>query len=470
MSQERPAEKKNRFQISREVQEDFVNSVAENMLALAETAGKWQKPWAADTAGGMFLGGMPFCAATGREYGGANMVKLILTGIIKGYQDDRWVTFKQLQQIQAAHPEQDIKVKKGAKGVKLLRPEEIAFIVREDGTWEYLTNKQLQDIAAQREQGQETPDVQRRMLFYPFTVFNAAQIEGFPPKEQQAHTMTAVELNDFVERFIACTGIPVEHHTGDAYYEAKADVVKMPFPEHFISSEEYYATKLHEMYHATGHKEREHRKDNKGETLKNYALEEMRAEMFSMLAGARFNLSMPESNSAAYIAHWNQKFSGGDAKAVFQAAAEAAKVLTTMNHFALGEQPKAAWFPLRETWAELMAMQVQRDAATGVHLQQSAEIAARSTDAHLPRPVSSSFAESVTAFTEANDAVLKARIILQKPDLLTMALKQDSEASQSLADLCAALSQSLSMGQDEKQGKPIPQSPQTAAPVARMRI
>ena len=38
MSQERSAEKKNRFQISREVQEDFVNSVAENMLALAEKA------------------------------------------------------------------------------------------------------------------------------------------------------------------------------------------------------------------------------------------------------------------------------------------------------------------------------------------------------------------------------------------------------------------------------------------------
>ena len=31
MSQERSAEKKNRFQISREVQEEFVNSVAENM-------------------------------------------------------------------------------------------------------------------------------------------------------------------------------------------------------------------------------------------------------------------------------------------------------------------------------------------------------------------------------------------------------------------------------------------------------
>ena len=39
MSHEQPLEKKNRFQISREVQEEFVNSVAENMLSMASTAG-----------------------------------------------------------------------------------------------------------------------------------------------------------------------------------------------------------------------------------------------------------------------------------------------------------------------------------------------------------------------------------------------------------------------------------------------
>ena len=124
MSQE-PLEKKNRFQISREVQEEFVNGVAENMLSLASTAGQWQKPWTADSPMAM-----PFCATTGREYGGANMVKLMLTGIIKGYQDDRWVTFKQLQQVQADHPTRDMKIRKGEKGVKLLRPEELAFIVK----------------------------------------------------------------------------------------------------------------------------------------------------------------------------------------------------------------------------------------------------------------------------------------------------------------------------------------------------
>ena len=470
MSQEQPSERKNRFQISREVQEEFVNSVAENMLSLASTAGQWQKPWTADTPMGM-----PFCVTTGREYGGANMVKLMLTGIINGYQDDRWLTFKQLQQVQADHPARDMKIRKGEKDTKLLRPEELAFIVKEDGKWEYLTDKQLKDFADRKEQGQEVPEIQRMTLFYPFTVFNTAQIEGFPPKEQQSHAMTDVERNDFVERFIACTGIPVQHHTGDAYYEPKADVVKMPFPERFISTEEYYAAKLHETYHATGHASRENRKEKQTHNIKNFAFEEMRAEMFSMLAGARFDLPMPESNSAAYINKWNQTFSGGDAKAVFQAAAEAAKVLTIMHQFEMGEQPRAQWFPRSETWPGLVAAQAQRDAATGTHLEEHAHVsevvAAKSTNTPQPRPAPSSFAKSAAAFQEADDPVVKARVLLQNPDLLNMALKQDSDTARSLALLCDAFSQTLSMELDEK-NRAVAALPATAtaAPTARMRM
>ena len=465
MSQEQPSERKNRFQISREVQEEFVNSVAENMLSLASTAGQWQKPWTADTPMGM-----PFCVTTGREYGGANMVKLMLTGIINGYQDDRWLTFKQLQQVQADHPARDMKIRKGEKGTKLLRPEELAFIVKEDGKWEYLTDKQLKDFADRKEQGQEVPEIQRMTLFYPFTVFNTAQIEGFPPKEQQSHAMTDVERNDFVERFIACTGIPVQHHTGDAYYEPKADVVKMPFPERFISTEEYYAAKLHETYHATGHASRENRKEKQTHNIKNFAFEEMRAEMFSMLAGARFDLPMPESNSAAYINHWNQKFSGGDAKAVFQAAAEAAKVLTIMHQFEMGEQPKAQWFPRSETWPALIEEQAQRDAATGAHMATPVEaVAARSTDDPMPRPAPMSSAASAQAFQDTDADVVKARILLQNPDFLSKVLKQDSDAARSLADVCASFSSTLSMELDEKNRAALAPTG-TEAPATRMRM
>ncbi len=84
-----PTERKNRFQISREVQEEFVNGVAQTMLSLAETAGKWQKPWAGNAPMGM-----PYCPMTGREYGGANMVRLMLTSIVNGYNEDRWMTVR----------------------------------------------------------------------------------------------------------------------------------------------------------------------------------------------------------------------------------------------------------------------------------------------------------------------------------------------------------------------------------------
>ncbi len=39
--------------------------------------------------------------------------------------------------------------------------------------------------------------------FYPFTVFNAAQIEGFPAKETPDNPMTEIGRNDLVERFVA---------------------------------------------------------------------------------------------------------------------------------------------------------------------------------------------------------------------------------------------------------------------------
>ncbi|MFR9013598.1 MAG: ArdC family protein, partial [Desulfovibrio piger] len=117
-------ERKNRFQVSREVQEEFVNGIAETMLSLAEKAGKWQQGWTSDTPVGM-----PFCPVTGREYSGANMVRLLLASIARGYADDRWMTFRQLQTLQEAHPELKMNIRKGEHGVKVLRPEEVAYIV-----------------------------------------------------------------------------------------------------------------------------------------------------------------------------------------------------------------------------------------------------------------------------------------------------------------------------------------------------
>ena len=79
-------ERKSRFQLSQDIQEDFVNGIAQTMLSLT------QKVQSSTEA----LVGTPFCPTTGREYGGPNMLRLMLTSIEKGYRDDRWLTFKQI--------------------------------------------------------------------------------------------------------------------------------------------------------------------------------------------------------------------------------------------------------------------------------------------------------------------------------------------------------------------------------------
>ncbi|MDR2574760.1 MAG: ssDNA-binding domain-containing protein [Desulfovibrio sp.] len=456
-------EKKNRFQVSREVQEEFVNSVAETMLKLAEKAGEAQKPL---TAAPME---MPYLPTTGREYGGANMVRLMLTSMDEGYQDNRWITFKQLDQFQKDNPDLKMGVKKGEHGVKLLRPEEIFFTVNEDGKWKFHSQEEAREIEAQRKQGADLPPTQHKTLFYPFTVFNAEQIYGFPAKEQPSPAMNEPQRNDFVERFIASSGVAVDHHNGPASYSHVENLVKMPFPDSFANSDDYYAVKLREFYSATGHSSRENRQ-REPQTLKSQAFEEMRAEMFSMLAGAKLNLSMPENSASAQIANWSQKFSGGDVNEVFRAAADAAKMVTTMRQFEAGETPKTWWFPKTEEWRGLEDKQLDRYAAKGVFSLPVGKTAAKNDPAQ--RSERPALVDSVAAFNETDDPITKARLMLQNPDFLDMALKQDPNAVRDLASLCDTLSQTLHMELDEKSRteSAAHRAPeQQTAPAPRMR-
>lgn len=466
------AEKKSRFEISREVQEDFVNGIAETMLKLAEKAGKWQEGWA--TAQPL---GMPYCAATGKEYGGANVARLILTSMAMGYDDDRWMTFRQLQEIQSRNPDLEMRVKKGEHGVKILRPEEVFFTIDEDGRWNFLNAAEIKQLRQDEADGVEHPEVKRKTLFYPFTVFNAAQIEGFPAKERPASPMTEIERNEFVERFVASSGVEVRHYDGGPCFSHSENMVKLPYPDKFYSTEEYYAAKLHEFFHATGHETRENRQQKKTQTLKGYAFEEMRAEIFSMLAGATLNLPMPESNSAAYIDHWNQKFSGGDTKAIFQAASEAAKILTTLCQFERDEQPAAKWFPKKDEWPVLVERQRERDIVNGVYVTQPAgsEISVFAPRERRPEP-KVKIPEIVADFKNAHGGIEEqARIVLQSPEFLEMALKQDPKQMMEMATLFDHLAFVLSHEADQKLAanaieSSIPLAEQTIAARTRMRL
>ena len=360
--------KKNFFQISQEVQEEFANGLAGTMASLSQKQGDVQN----------ISLQMPFSAASGREFSGANMVRLMLTSLEKGYTDNRWMSFRQVEQFQRDNPDMNVHVRKGEKGTKILFPQEVFFVIGQDGQRETLTQERLAEIQRLRDAGgtEDVPEVHRGLLFYPYTVFNVQQIEGFPDKENPAPVMSNEEKQEFVDRFVASSGVHVSYtNFGAAHYSQDTDRVIMPGPDRYDMSAPLAmsAAKLREFFHATGHPDRENRLTLKGATLKPYALEEMRAELFSIMAGHYLGLPVDAQNTAAHVRTWNEKFTGDDATVIFQAATEAGKILTTMHQFKEGEIPKAKWFPPENQWEALRNAQLDsNDKYSAISLLQKA--------------------------------------------------------------------------------------------------
>jgi antirestriction protein ArdC len=100
----------------------------------------------------------------------------------------------------------------------------------------------------------------------------------------------------------------------------------MPPTELFTSSEEYYATLLHELTHATGHTTRLAREGVTESTPFGsaiYSKEELCAEMGSAYLCAEAGISAPViENQAAYLAGWLSKLRD-DRKLLVHAAAQA---------------------------------------------------------------------------------------------------------------------------------------------------
>jgi antirestriction protein ArdC len=325
MSQTQP-EKKNRFSVSREVQTEFVEKMAKTMLELTETITTGVKPVPVPA---------PFCPVTGHAYGGASMTRLMLAGMEKAFTDDRWLTFNQLQQYKAQTKDFKPSVRKGEHGVKLLRSEEVKFIVDEkSGKWEFLSEEREKEL---RQMGKNGPKIQSKTLFYPYVVFNASQIDGFPPRENPAPAISPEERNALIDHFVACSGLKVEHGHEQPRYDAKTDTIQLPDRDKCSSPDDYYAMKLRLAFHATGTENREKRSMDEFEV--------MRGETFSLLAGSRLGLPMPADGGS-----WKDKFEGVENAKAFEAAADASKMLAVLEQFRQGLEPKAKWFPPKEQW------------------------------------------------------------------------------------------------------------------------
>jgi antirestriction protein ArdC len=172
---------------------------------------------------------MPMNPTTGREDRGSNAVHLMATGLARGYEDPRWMTYKQAA-------ENGWQVRKGEKGTH------IEF-------WEAKTTASEKSLGADSTADGEHREEngRHRLIHRVYTVFNAKQIEDIPPYERPAKT--EFEVVQSGERILANSGARIAHDQRDsAFYDRRLDSIHLPPKEAFGDGPCYYGTALHELF------------------------------------------------------------------------------------------------------------------------------------------------------------------------------------------------------------------------------
>ena len=269
----------------------------------------WVQPWG--SAGGAGPG-LPRNALTARNYSGVNVLILWGAVIEHGWPSQSWLTFRQAQEAGGC-------VRKGEHGVTVVYADK--FIPKPRSEAEQSSLRGSDDPARASRDGDEAKAVP---FLKRFTVFNVAQCEGLRAGlASDPAPLPEREIVPVAEEVIAASGVDF-HIGGDrAFYVPSLDFVQVPPQPAFFEQVNYYRTCLHELTHATGHAKRLNRDLTNGFGSKDYAREELIAEMGSAFLCAALGI-MPTVRRADYIGSWLEVLRE-DNRAIFRAASAATK-------------------------------------------------------------------------------------------------------------------------------------------------
>ncbi len=283
--------------------------------ALIEQIERGTAPWTQAWTAGEPLRRLPANVKTGKAYRGGNSVWLASVAERSGYGDHRWGTFKQVKEVGG-------QVCRGERGSQILY-------------WDWEKRRVARDRNGKPvldEQGQPAYETRPREVpfVYRYTVFNAEQCDGLPARVADERPRNWNPLEE-AERVLQATGARITHDGQDrAYYDLRRDRITLPYREQFPNPPTYYQAALHELGHWTGHPDRLNRATLlkgivEGPYSQQYAQEELRAEISSMMSGDRLQIGHDPARSASYVNHW-VKALRDDPREIYRAAQDAQQI------------------------------------------------------------------------------------------------------------------------------------------------
>ena len=291
-------------------EEKALDLFAEMMIEKIESINEdWRKPWFTE-------GALQWPRnLSGREYNGMNAFMLMLHCEKEGYKIPRFCTFDCVQRMN----------KPGKDGQELPR---VSVLRGEKSFPVMLTtftciHKETKEKIKYDDYKNLSEDEKKEYNVYPrmqvFRVFNVQQTnlrEARPElwekleKENGRPEVKAGEQFDFepVDRMISenlwiCPIRPM--HQDSAYYSITKNEIVVPEKRQFKDGEAFYGTLFHEMTHSTGAKGVLDRLEPTAFGSKEYAREELVAELGSALVSQRYGMTKHiKEDSCAYLKSW----------------------------------------------------------------------------------------------------------------------------------------------------------------------
>ncbi len=275
----------------------------------------WTQGWVA--------AGAPESAVTGKKYRGINNLYLSLVAMAENYGDNRWATFRQME-------EKGWTFKKDEEGHTLGKGKSVSieyYEMRDKETKRRFDRSVLDGMTFDEQREYMDKNVYWIRKFY--RVFNCSLMDGVPAKE-----MPTIDVNDRIEKAEAILDYwnanesKIVYGGSQAFYRPSTDEVHLPEREKFKSTQSFYDTAFHEIGHSTGHESRLNRDLSGGFGSQSYAMEELRAEIASIFMAQDLGIEPSEDrlqNNAAYIQSWKDEIKENP-NALFTAIADADKI------------------------------------------------------------------------------------------------------------------------------------------------
>lgn len=282
---------------------------AEMMIEKIESIHKdWRKPWFTE-------GALQWPRnLSGREYNGMNALMLLLHCENEGYKIPRFCTFDCVQRLN----------KPGKDGQELPR---VSILRGEKSFPVMLTtftciHKETKEKIKYDDYKKLSDEEQKQYNVYPkmqvFRVFNVSQTnlqEARPELWEQLEIENGKRVENgehfsfepvdamIKDNLWICPIKPM--HQNEAYYSITKNEIVVPEKEQFRDGESFYGTLFHEMIHSTGTEGVLDRLQPTSFGSKEYAREELVAELGSALVAQRYGMTKHiKEDSCAYLKGW----------------------------------------------------------------------------------------------------------------------------------------------------------------------